>query len=208
MGTHTEELFTVANTEVFDNALANHTPIFYKKQAGTKKILYAHCIHCNDTVFHKDNDPIEGDRCRDWYKKHVVSNCSKVWFKYEDDFKKYQQKAVLIEKEQQHSEHEELLKTIKLQEEEIQCLKEEIQCHKEDLEDYKDLNKNYEKIKLKSEKFGEVYYDEQDKHKKTLYAIEDLYQAYMKGRNLDEMIEKLNDMAQSVYFKDLDEEDE
>jgi hypothetical protein len=211
MGTHTEELFTKANSEVLENAVANHTPIFYKKLAGTKKILYCHCIHCCETSFAR-LDVDDANTCRHWYMKHCLSDCSKVWFKYEDEFKKYLQKVVLTEKEQQNTEHQELLNTIKLQEEQIGNLKEEIGYLKEDLEDYKETDKKYQKLKLKAEKFSEVLYNEQDNHKKTINAILDAYQIYMKSscqERQEELWQELNELAQGVYFKDiLEEEDE
>jgi chromosome segregation ATPase len=210
MGTHTEELFTKANSEVLENAVANHTPIFYKKLAGTNKFLYAHCIHCCETNFARLD--VDNNTSKHWALKHCLSDCSKVWFKYDDEFKKHLQKVVLIEKEQQHTEHKELLNTIKIQEEQIGNLKEEIGYLKEDLEDYKETDKKYQKLKSKAEKFSEVLYNEQENHKKTITAILDAYQSYIKSLNeerRDEIWDELNDIAQSVYFKNiLEQEDE
>jgi predicted RNase H-like nuclease (RuvC/YqgF family) len=204
MGTHTEELFTSSNSEVLENALVNHTPIFYKKVAGTKKILYAHCIHCCETVLPKEE--VEADVCRNWYIKHVVSDCSKVWFKYEDEFKKYQQRAVLIEKDMPNTE--ELNKTIKGLCKTIEDQKEEIGYLKDDLSD---RNKDYDRVKEERDKIQSMYYDEQDKHKKTINAILDAYQVYMKcasQERYDELWEELNELAQGVYFKDIEEDED
>ncbi len=204
MSTHTEELFTVSNTEVIENAIANHTPILYKKVAGTKKILYAHCIHCYATVFHKDD--VQADVCRNWYVKHCNSECSKVWFKYEDDFKKYLQRAVLIEKDMPNTE--ELNKTIKELCKAIDDQKEEIGFLKEDLAD---RNKDYDKVKEDRDKIQSLFYDEQDKHKNTINAIIDAYQIYIKSpcqERQDELWQELNDIAQAVYFKDIEEDED